>query len=579
MGAYEKEARDPQTTRLLSSLLVTTVVFAQTTYVWTNQNPAHLTTGDLNQGFCNKNKRIGSHSGQLCWIAGDMILQSCRYLLCLLLLVAGVAGRAELVLANFSSTNLLKVMAVGDSITDDCSINGAWRAPLQPLLETNSFPFAFTGRQASTPATGFSKVRHEGYCGAVIAPPGVFPAHQYADINNYLQKIVPDALAIQTNKPDVMLVLIGANDIGRGRDPYQVATNHMSGLLDIIFSNTPSVQVGLAKTTSLQNAGLGYSTYAANVMIYNATLQKLVNQRRALGQNVFLADMFSAVDFSTMFLPDHVHPNALGLQAMAKEWLARLQSITVRTDLVTKVLINGGSSWKYNDTGQDLGTDWTLTNYDDSGWSNGIARLGYGDPATATTVRYGPLSANKFVTTYFRQSLVVPWNLVLTNLNLRVARADGVVVWLNGQEIYRTNLPPGPIGYTNLALTTMTIFNRHNFYPTNVPVILPTGTNWLAAEVHLGAVDSTSMGFDMEAIGTGYPLRPPSLSIGWTGVNQVVLRWPLAYGNSFSLYWTTNLGAVGSWAPEAARVQTNDSQLTVTQSLDSRAKFFRLQQQ
>jgi hypothetical protein len=46
-------------------------------------------------------------------------------------LCAGLQCRADLVLTNFSATNLLKVMAVGDSITDDCSINGAWRQFLQ----------------------------------------------------------------------------------------------------------------------------------------------------------------------------------------------------------------------------------------------------------------------------------------------------------------------------------------------------------------------------------------------------------------------------------------------------------------
>jgi lysophospholipase L1-like esterase len=124
-----------------------------------------------------------------------------------------------------------------------------------------------------------------------------------------------------------MLILIGANDIGRGRDPFQVATNDMATLLSIIFSNAPNVYVGLAKITSLQNGnagGLPYGNYATNVPIYNANLQNLVNQRRTLGQKVFLADMYSAVDYNTMFFGDHVHPNSLGLQAIAKEWLARL---------------------------------------------------------------------------------------------------------------------------------------------------------------------------------------------------------------------------------------------------------------
>ena len=114
-----------------------------------------------------------------------------------------------------------------------------------------------------------------------------------------------------------MLILIGANDLGRGRNPWVVATNDMPNLLSVIFSNTPNANIILAKTTTLLNAGIGYNVYATNVPIYNAALQAMVNQRRALGQNVFLADMFSAVDYGTGFLSDHLHPNDAGYQAMA----------------------------------------------------------------------------------------------------------------------------------------------------------------------------------------------------------------------------------------------------------------------
>lgn len=424
---------------------------------------------------------------------------------CIVAVLLCVTVRGQIVLDSYSSSNVLKVMPVGDSITDDCELNGAWREPLEPLFETNGFPFTFVGRQSSSPATGFTKVNHEGYCGAVVAPPGVFAAHEYGLLQNYLQNVVPGALITNPN-PDVILILIGANDIGRGRNPYQVATNDMATLLGMIFSNAPNAQVGLAKITSLQNAGLGYAVNSSNAPVYNAVLQKLVNDRRALGQNVFLADQYSAVDFNTMFMSDHVHPNATGLQAIAREWLTRVQAITFRDDLVTSVLINGGATWKYNDTGQDLGTTWSQTNYDDSGWSSGIARLGYGDAVAATTVSYGAQATNKNVTTYFRRTFVVPPNTAITNLNLRVAQADGAVVYLNGQEIYRTNLPVGQIQYTNQALAAATFFQRYVFYPTNVPVNLQAGTtNWIAAEVHLSSTNAAAMGFDMELIGTGNP--------------------------------------------------------------------------
>lgn len=493
----------------------------------------------------------------------------------LLFLVVGTVARGELVLANYGVTNLIKIMPVGDSITDDCSINGAWRLFLQPLLETNGIAFTNTGRLLSPASAGFTKRRHEGYCGSVIGSPGVFAVYTYSTTDAYLQKIVRDALAITNNRPDLMLILIGANDIGRGRNPRVVATNDMSGLLNIIFSNTPNANVILAKTTTLQNASLGYGAYATNVPIYNAALQAMVNQRRALGQNVFLADMFSAADYSTGFQSDHLHPNAVGLKAIANEWAARVETILVRTNQITALFINGGADWKYLASGADLGTNWAQPNYDDSGWSNGLARLGYGDPATATTVSFGPDANNKFVTTYFRRSFVVPWNAVITNLNFRLARVGGAAAWLNGQEMFRTNLPGGPITYTNLALTAMTGYTAHIFYPTNIAVTgLPPGTNLIAAEIHQSSVTNSTLGFDMELIGSGYLLPTPALSITPSGGN-VQLSWPITNGHSFTLYSTTNLA--GAWTMTAATTYTNGGQIVVTQAPDTSAKFFRLQ--
>ena len=503
-----------------------------------------------------------------------------RALFCLLLSGTLMSARGELVLANFSAAQPIKVMAIGDSITDDCVYNGAWRQYLQPLLDTNGYPFTFVGRVQSAPSGSFTKTQHEGYCGAVIAPPGVMtsPVNGYAGTNVYLLKIAADALTNAT--PDLVLVLIGANDIGRGRDPYQVATNDMSNLLDIIFLNAPNANVILAKITSLYSANLpdlNYGAYATNVPIYNAALQAMVNQRRALGQNVSLADMFSAVNVNTMFNGDRVHPNVLGLQAIAQEWFTRIQAITITTNQVTSTLIHGGDVWKYSDTGQDLGTNWSQPDYDDSGWAGGAARLGYGDPAVFTTVSFGPNPTNRYITTYFRDSFVVPGNVIFTNLNFRLSRVDGAVVWLNGQEAFRTNLPAGPIAYTNLAsLPTVAISTPYTFYPTNIAVTnLPAGTNLVAVEVHLYVTNRKVLGFDMELIGTGC-FSPPSLSIASAG-NNIFLAWPVAGGTGYTLYSSTDLTAPGSWTIAAATVQTNGGQYVVTLSPDVVTRFFRLQ--
>src|SRR5437764_5668955 len=121
----------------------------------------------------------------------------------ILLLGALPTARAELMLNNFTASRPMKIMPVGDSITDDCSLSGAWRLYLQPMLETNGYPFTFVGRQISSASPPFTKTHHEGYCGAVIAPPGVFAVHGYSTTDAYLLKIVADAMAITNNRPDL----------------------------------------------------------------------------------------------------------------------------------------------------------------------------------------------------------------------------------------------------------------------------------------------------------------------------------------------------------------------------------------
>jgi hypothetical protein len=256
--------------------------------------------------------------------------------------------------------------------------------------------------------------------------------------------------------------------------------------------------------------------------------------------------------------------------------LSRIRAITVGATPLTTTLIHGGDLWKFSDTGQDLGTNWAQPNFDDSGWSNGLARLGYGEPSVATVVSYGGDPANKYITTYFRHSVVVPRDVVLTNLNFRLARAEGAAVWLNGQEVFRTNLPTGALSYTNLALSVVGLYNSHIFYPTNIPVSgLPQGTNLVALELHQSSVVRSMLGMDMELLATGYNVPPPTLSIVRTG-SDVLLSWPVATGSGYTLFSSPS-AAPTTWTTSAAPLQTNSGQITATVAPVGTAKFFRLQ--
>ncbi len=58
----------------------------------------------------------------------------------------------------------------------------------------------------------------------------------------------------------------------------------------------------------------------------------------------------------------------------------------------------------------------------------GPARLGYGGDSEATTVSFGPTSAAKYITTWFRRSFVINDASACRALLLRVTRGDGVIV-------------------------------------------------------------------------------------------------------------------------------------------------------
>ncbi len=487
----------------------------------------------------------GNYKSAICARSNRTSRIGARLWLGLVYVLAANAAQGELLLTNYTASRPLKMMAVGDSITDDCSFNGAWRLYLEPLLRTNGYGFTNLGRFVSSATSTFTKTRHEGICGAVIGFPGMFAWHAYPTISNYALATLADALTNST--PDLFLIDLGVNDMGYGRNPYVVATNHMAALLDLIFTRAPSAHIIVGKPTSITRASIGtplYSSYSTNMVIFCAALQSLVNERRAQGQNVSLADFFSAVDPS-MMLSDGTHPNPAGLSAMAREWMFRIAAITERTDLVVTPFIEAGSIWKYSDQGLDLGTNWAKADYDDSGWAAGPGRLGYRVPGLSTTVSFGPTSTNKYITTYFRRTFVVPAGVHYTNLNLRLNRADGAVVWLNGQELFRVNLPPGPISFQDRATVAVVADPLHIYYPTNVAIAsLPVGTNLLAVGIHKVSPAQPYLSFDLELFGVGE--FSPRLTASIDGA-YFKLRWPATNNAGFSLEAVATFPSAGFW--------------------------------
>ncbi len=166
----------------------------------------------------------------------------------------------------------------------------------------------------------------------------------------------------------------------------------------------------------------------------------------------------------------------------------------------TQTFIATGSAWNYLDNGTNQGTAWDNNGFDDSTWKSGAAELGYGDGDEKTTVSFGGSSSNKFVTTYFRKSFNVDDASKVTALGLRLLRDDGAVVYLNGTEVYRTNMPTGSIAYNTLASNAI---EDTTWYTANInPALLASGNNVIAVEIHQADRGSSDISFNFELTGT-----------------------------------------------------------------------------
>ncbi|MBN1672635.1 MAG: lamin tail domain-containing protein [Kiritimatiellae bacterium] len=173
--------------------------------------------------------------------------------------------------------------------------------------------------------------------------------------------------------------------------------------------------------------------------------------------------------------------------------MLRAHSPLTAADLIAKQ-----ASWRFNDTGTNLGTAWRSVAYDDSGWSAANAVFGYGEAYIDTTVSYGADSANKHPTTYFRKTFQLQADpSAVTSLKLYVNYDDGFVAWLNGQEVARRAMPAGTVLYTTLStgheggsyeLIDLTAYKD----------ALNSGSNLLAVEVHQSGPSSSDLVMDMQ---------------------------------------------------------------------------------
>lgn len=247
--------------------------------------------------------------------------------------------------------------------------------------------------------------------------------------------------------------------------------------------------------------------------------------------------------------------NALGVATSAGAELLVDPGVILGTSTTNLIAYN--KTWKYDQSGQDLGTGWKETGFNDTAWLSGPGLLGLETATYPDTIRTA-LTVGTAITYYFRTHFTLPAgaagaSLVSTNLI-----DDGVVYYINGVEAgsLRVASPRNSqtVADNQGAEGTAEILDLSNSS-------LVVGDNVIAAEVHQTALTSSDVVFGLALTGVtsvrgADTTKPTLLTAAATSSNRVLVtyseRIEPATATNFANY-TANNGVVIS-----AAYMTND---------------------
>ena len=192
-------------------------------------------------------------------------------------------------------------------------------------------------------------------------------------------------------------------------------------------------------------------------------------------------------------------------------------------------LISEGSVWSYLDNGSDQGVLWRGVNFDDSAWEKGRAELGYGDDDEVTELSFGPNSRNKYATTYFRSEFNIDGVKDISALEMRLKYDDGAIIYINGQEFFKTSNMEYGMSYDDYTLDgDDTPSENFQDFDQLTPNLLVEGRNVIAVEIKQGDERSSDISFDLEltALKFGQSTDPGDISlnvrVGQQQINKTI---------------------------------------------------------
>ncbi|HVR34581.1 MAG TPA: lamin tail domain-containing protein, partial [Methylomirabilota bacterium] len=181
------------------------------------------------------------------------------------------------------------------------------------------------------------------------------------------------------------------------------------------------------------------------------------------------------------------------------------------------------SDWKYfvgtSEASSPDTAAWRMPGFDDSSWPTGQTPIGYGEPDIVTDL--GTSQNVGYLSVFLRKGFNLDNPADFARLDLSIRIDDGYVVWINGNEVGRYNVPAGELSFNRTAVnaiepvdTTVTVTNAFS--------VLREGVNVVA--VHVFNANTTSSDLYLDASLTGVPDDEPPVVIGLRPPASVTVR-------------------------------------------------------
>lgn len=233
------------------------------------------------------------------------------------------------------------------------------------------------------------------------------------------------------------------------------------------------------------------------------------------------------------------------------------------------------TSWRYHDSGTDLGIDWLAADYDDTqtGWKSGAGLFGFGVAAGTYPAAFKTALAGGRSAYYLRVPFTWYNDPAGIALVMDTYLSDGAAFYLNGMEVKRLRLPAGAIAYGTAATGGPAVPGRTE------TLMLPSaalvaGTNFLQVEVHQASATQADLAFGLKLIATDS--LPPAIEDPTQPADRTVVE-----GSSTTYSVGNILGSTPlfyQWYKDGTAIgQATNSTLTIASVLASDAGLYQVE--